>query len=147
MDWLSTGKRSKPLPFYCRIAPRPGKMCFFFCNFAIKKAPANCRSENKNFICKFEMHPFTQVGCIVSIYGTQVSKRVCQWLPIHFWKHLRTNRASYPFRMPFPLFVFKCQSCQLHIPFTQPVNSIPPISKSTTQLSTIFHNRPVSTYP
>lgn len=53
------------------IAPAPGKMCFFFCNFAIKKAPANCRSENKNFICKFEMHPFTQVGCIVSIYGTQ----------------------------------------------------------------------------
>lgn len=24
-----------------------------------------------DFICKFEMHPFTQVGCIVSIYGTQ----------------------------------------------------------------------------
>ena len=24
-----------------------------------------------NFIYKFEMHPFTQVGCIVSIYGTQ----------------------------------------------------------------------------
>ena len=43
-------------------------MCF---SFAIKKAPANRRSENKNFICKFEMHPFTQVGCIVSIYGTQ----------------------------------------------------------------------------
>ena len=24
-----------------------------------------------DFICKFEMHPFTQVGCIVSICGTQ----------------------------------------------------------------------------
>ena len=28
-----------------------------------------------------------------------------------------------------------------------PVNSTPPISKSTTQLSTIFNNRPVATYP
>ena len=26
-----------------------------------------------DFICKFEMHPFTQVGCIVSICGTQAS--------------------------------------------------------------------------
>ena len=25
------------------------------------------------FICKFEMHPITQLGCIVSIYGTQAS--------------------------------------------------------------------------
>lgn len=24
-----------------------------------------------DFVWKFEMHPFTQVGCIVSIYGTQ----------------------------------------------------------------------------
>ena len=26
------------------------------------------------FICKFEMHPITQLGCIVSIYGTQARK-------------------------------------------------------------------------
>ena len=37
--------------------------------------------------------------------------------------------------------------CQLHIPFIHPVNSTPPISKSTTQLSAIFHRRPVPTYP
>ena len=47
--------------------------------------------------------------------------------------------------MPFPLFFFKCQFCQLHIPFIQPVNSTPPISKSTTQLSANFHSRPVPT--
>ena len=113
----------------------------------LKKAPANRRSENKNFIGKFEMHPFKRFGCIVSIYGTQASKRICQWLSIHFWKHLRTNRVSYPSKRPFPLFFSKCQSCQLHIPFIQPINSTPPISKSTTQLSTFFHNRPVPTYP
>ena len=28
-----------------------------------------------DFICKFEMHPFTQVGCIVSICGTQAITR------------------------------------------------------------------------
>jgi len=92
------------------------------------------------------MHPFTQVGCIVSIYGTQASKRVCQWLPIHFWKHLRTNRASYPSKRPFPLFFFKCQSCQLHIPFIHPVSTTYPISILSTQLSVIFHSRPVPTY-
>lgn len=53
------------------ITPTLGKMCF---SFAIKKAPANCRSENKKFICKFEMHPITQFGCIVSIYGTQARR-------------------------------------------------------------------------
>lgn len=39
------------------------------------------------------------------------------------------------------------ECCQLNIPFIQPVNSTPPISKSTTQLSAVFHSRPVPIYP
>lgn len=61
------------------ITPIPGKMCF---SFAIKKAPANCRSKSENFICKFEMHPFTQVGCIVSIYGTQATVRTVPYTAV-----------------------------------------------------------------
>ena len=62
------------------ITPAPGKMCFFFC--PIKKAPADRRSENKNFICKFEMHPFMQFGCIVSIYGTQATVRTIRYTAV-----------------------------------------------------------------
>ena len=57
-------------------------MCF---SFAIKKAPANRRSKTMNFICKFEMHPFTQFGCIVSIYGTQASTDTRFDVTTDFW--------------------------------------------------------------
>ena len=43
------------------ITPTPGKMCF---SFAIKKAPANRRSENKNFICKFEITHSRKLGAL-----------------------------------------------------------------------------------
>lgn len=62
--------------------------------YSTKKAPANRRSENKNFIGKFEMHPFTQFGCIVSIYGTQAS-----------WGSLQKShrsRPSFPPARPAP---------------------------------------------
>lgn len=38
-----------------------------------------------NFICKFEMHPITQFGCIVSIYGTQASTDTRFDVTTDFW--------------------------------------------------------------
>ena len=64
----------------------------------LKKAPANRRSENKNFIGKFEMHPFTQFGCIVSIYGTQAkgNRQPEQYHTGSYPQHCRRWQAASP---------------------------------------------------
>ena len=50
------------------------------------------------FICKFEMHPITQLGCIVSIYGTQATpnKMYHQKIGEHSKQHSYHPRQNRP---------------------------------------------------
>ena len=126
------------------IAPIPGKMCFSFAN---KKGPANRRSKNKNFICKFNMHHSRKLG---ALYQFMVRKPVREYANDYLYISENIFVQTEPHIHPgcrFPYFSSNVNPVNSTYHLSPPVNSTPLISKSTTQLSTFFHSRPVPTYP
>lgn len=119
--------------------PTPGKTCF---SLAKKIAPAKCRSKTMDFICKSEMHPFTQFGALYQL----VARRT-----------VREHVNGYSFlENPFHTNVTHIHTIYHFSSNVNPINStyhlsnlstLHPQYRTTTGLSAVFHHRPVPTYP
>ena len=100
--------------------PTPGKTCF---SLAKKIAPAKCRSKTMDFICKSEMHPFTQFGALYQLVARRTGREhVNDYLYISENIYVQTEPHIHP-RCRFPYFSSN----------VNPVNSTYHLSNLSTQ--------------